>query len=58
MSKKKNKKEKPQINKALDGYEIGVNTFGEIKSNLNVEDINEFLNKELDDKKLRKDKNK
>jgi hypothetical protein len=57
MSKKTEKKnekkaEKPKVHKDLDGLEISVDQFGEIKSNMNIEKINEFLNKNVDDKKL------
>lgn len=54
MSKKKtSKSEKPRVNPELDGFEIKVNTFGEIISNYDINKINEFLNKNVDDKKLR-----
>lgn len=41
------------MNKALEGLDITINSFGEIKSNLNIDNINDFLNKNVDDKKLR-----
>ncbi len=43
---------KPRVHKDLDGLEVSIDTFGEIKSNMNIEKINEFLNKNVDDKKL------
>ena len=51
---KKPKKEgpKPKVHKDLQGFEVSINQFGEIKSNLNIESINEFLDKNVDDKKL------
>ena len=53
MSKKTDKKEeKPKVHKDLEGLEISVDQFGEIKSNMNIEKINEFLDKNVDDKKL------
>lgn len=57
MTKKESKKEekkseKPKVHKDLDGLEISVDQFGEIKSNMNIEKINEFLDKNVDDKKL------
>lgn len=62
MSKKEGKKkgdiqesqkgEKPRVHKDLQGFEISINQFGEIRSNLNIESINEFLNKNVEDKKL------
>jgi hypothetical protein len=44
---------KPKVSKELEGLNIKVNTFGEIKTNYDIDKINEFLNKNLDDKKLR-----
>ena len=51
--KKKQKKEKPKVNPELDGFDIKIDSFGEIKSSFNIDRINEFLNKSVDDKKLR-----
>jgi hypothetical protein len=45
-------KPKPRVHKELDGLEVSIDTFGEIRSNMNIEKINEFLNKNVDDKKL------
>lgn len=53
MSKKEPVKKKPKVAKELDGFEISIDTFGEIKSNLQIDKINEFLNKNVEDKKLR-----
>jgi hypothetical protein len=54
MSKKKlSQKEKPNMNPELEGFDIKVNSFGEIISNYDIDKINEFLNKNVDDKKLR-----
>ena len=53
---KKNKSEKPRpkpkVHKELSGFDISIDQFGEIKSNMNIEKINEFLNENVDDKKL------
>ena len=46
------KKDKPKVHKDLDGFEMSIDQFGEIRSNMNIEKINEFLNKNVDDKKL------
>lgn len=51
MSKKK-KQTTPKLHKELEGFQISVNQFGEIKSTFPVEKLNEFLNKETEDKKL------
>ena len=53
MSKKETEKKKPKVAKDLSGFEISIDTFGEISSNLQIDKINEFLNKNVDDKKLR-----
>jgi hypothetical protein len=63
MKKKKRKKEakkKPTVNKELEGFDIRIDSFGEIKSTFEIDKINEFLNKNVEDKKLaeRKDYDK
>lgn len=45
-------KPKPRVHKELDGMEVSIDSFGEIRSNMKIERINEFLNKNVDDKKL------
>jgi len=55
MAKKetpKKPKPKPRVHKELQGFDISIDSFGEIKSNMNIEKINEFLNENVDDKKL------
>lgn len=52
MAKLPAKKKKPRVHKDLQGFEVSINQFGELKSNINIEKINEFLNKNVDDKKL------
>lgn len=51
--KKKDDKSKPKVAKELDGLELKVDSFGEIQNSLSIDKINEFLNKNVDDKKLR-----
>jgi hypothetical protein len=46
------KQGKPRVHKDLDGFEVSIGQFGELKSNMDIEKINEFLNKNVDDKKL------
>ncbi len=57
MAKRKNEEkqsaEKPKVHKDLDGFDIQINSFGEIQMSYDIEKINEFLNKTVDDKKLR-----
>lgn len=50
---KKDKKTKPNVNPELEGFEVNINSFGEIKSSLKIDEINEFLNKNVEDKKLK-----
>lgn len=51
--KKKDKNDKPKVNPELEGFDININTFGEIKTNYDIDQLNEFLNRNVDDKKLR-----
>jgi len=51
--KKSKKKKKPLVHKDLKGFDIQLNPFGEVISNIKVEELNEFLNEHVDDKKLR-----
>ena len=43
---------KPKVHKELQGFDVTIDQFGEIKSNMNIEKLNEFLDKNVDDKKL------
>ena len=45
-------RKKPKVHKDLSGFEMSIDSFGEIHSSLNIEKINEFLDKNVDDKKL------
>ena len=47
------KKEKAKVHKDLEGLDLSVDSFGEIKSNMPIEKINQFLNKNVEDKKLK-----
>lgn len=51
--KKKTKKTAPKVHDDLKGFNININEFGEIQTNVNIEKLNTFLNKNVDDKKLR-----
>jgi hypothetical protein len=56
MAKKKpiqKEKEKPRVHPDLDGFDIDINSFGEVTTNYDLDKINMFLNKHVDDKKLR-----
>ena len=41
----KQKDQKPKVNKELEGMEIKIDSFGEIRNSLSIDKINEFLNK-------------
>lgn len=53
MAKKPEKKETPETGNNLEGFDIRIDSFGEIKSSVDIDQINKFLNKTVDDKKLR-----
>ena len=48
----KKKKGQPKVNPELEGFNIEIDSFGEIKTNYSIDKINEFLNKNVEDKKL------
>ncbi|MBR9999862.1 MAG: hypothetical protein KFF73_12875 [Cyclobacteriaceae bacterium] len=50
---KKNKKDNLKVNPQLPGFDIEINSFGEIHSNYKIDEINEFLDRNLEDKKLK-----
>ena len=52
MAKKKANKNKPEVHKDLEGLDIKINEFGEIITNYKVDVINEFLDENVEDKKL------
>ena len=47
---------KPKVHKSLEGYDIRINEFGELISTVKTEELNDFLNDEVQDKKLKKKK--
>ncbi|MBW3469025.1 hypothetical protein [Arthrospiribacter ruber] len=54
MAKKNPKKEEnPKVHKDLDGFQMNINSFGEISSSFSIDKLNEFLNKNVEDKKLK-----
>lgn len=46
------KQGKPRVHKDLDGLEVSIDQFGELKSNMDIEKINNFLDTNVKDKKL------
>jgi hypothetical protein len=53
MGRKPKKEEKPRVNPDLDGFNVDINEFGEITSTYDLTKLNEFLDKNVDDKKFR-----
>ena len=59
MAKKKKEEtdkqheESPKVHKDLDGFKITINEFGEVTTSYDVEKLNEFLNENVEDKKLK-----
>ncbi len=55
MAKKKDKNskdKKPKVHDELTGFNIKIDEFGEISSNLNIDKLNQFLDENVEDKKL------
>ena len=52
--KKMDKKEKSkQVHEDLDGFNVRINPFGQIESNFDMDKVNEFLNQNTEDKKIK-----
>lgn len=52
MPKKMKKEGSPEVHEELEGFDIKINSFGEIESNVVVDTLNTFLDKNVEDKKL------
>ena len=57
MSEEK-KPKKATKKKTVEKLNMGINEFGELTTNINFDEINAFLNQNVDDKKLNEKKNK
>ena len=54
MAKKKpTSDDTPKVHNEIKGYDIKINEFGQITSSFNVDDINKFLDENVEDKKLK-----
>ncbi len=53
MAKKTKKELDPKVHKDLDGFKMKIDSFGEISSSFPIDRINEFLNRNVEDKKLK-----
>jgi len=52
MPKKLKKKGNPSVHEELKGFDIKINALGEMESNYAIDKLNEFLNENVQDKKL------
>jgi len=50
---KKDEAKKPKVNEQLEGFNINIDSFGEIQNTFDIDKINAFLNKNVEDKKLK-----
>lgn len=55
MPKKMKQKGEPKVHDDLTGFNISINTFGEMESSVDMDKLNNFLDKTVDDKKLTED---
>jgi hypothetical protein len=53
MPKKMKKKGSPIVHDELSGFDIKINTFGEMETNLKIDKLNDFLNRTVEDKKIK-----
>jgi len=56
MPKKMKKKGKPSVHEELEGFDIKINTFGEMNTNYEIDKLNSFLNENVEDKKIKNNK--
>lgn len=47
------KKKEPKVHHELSGFTVEIDKFGEITGNFDIDKINEFLNRNVEDKKLK-----
>lgn len=52
------KKDKAKVHQDLEGLNVKIDSMGELSSNLNIDKINDFLDKNVEDKKLNVEKKK
>ena len=52
MPKKLKKKGNPTVHDQLDGFDIKINTLGQMQTSYDIDKINAFLNENLEDKKM------
>jgi len=49
---KTEKSDKPKVHDELTGFKININKFGELESTIQVDKLNEFLNENVEDKRI------
>lgn len=47
------KKGKPIVHDELSGFDIKINEFGEMQTSYSIDKLNDFLNENVEDKKLK-----
>ena len=52
MPKKMDKKKKAEVHEDLEGFDIKIDPFGQMQTNVSIEELNRFLNRNVTDKKL------
>lgn len=52
MPKKMKKDGEPKVHEDLSGFDITIDKFGQMQSNFDVDKLNNFLNENVQDKKL------
>ncbi len=52
MAKKKTPKKEAEVHEDLKGFEISVDPFGNIQTNMDIDRIKKFLDENMDDKKV------
>lgn len=53
-----NKKGNAKVHNDLEGFDIKINPFGELQSNINVDKINDFLDQNLTESPQKEEKDK
>jgi hypothetical protein len=53
MGRKMNSGLSPKVNSELEGFSVGINQFGEITTSYDIDKLNLFLDKNVEDKKFR-----
>ncbi len=52
MPKKLDKKTKAEVHEELEGFDIKIDPFGQMQTNVSIDELNKFLNRNVQDKKL------